>query len=359
MSTSRKIGHEEVNELTETSAKNNQRKHVTGVLLHLGSIFFQVIEGPVEAIDELWAKILADPRHEEVVVLKTELDVQHRLFGTWSMRIVDLNRLQELDEKELNEVVLEPVRVLLQTVTESYSILEKYTQATIFKIMQSGINPLTVAPRKCDKVVLFCDIVGFSTICEALEVEHMIVLVNSFFDAVTRNVSKFGGEVTKFIGDCVMAYFDGSQADAALNCALAIVQEVDHLRHGASDNDPTKILYCGIGINRGTVIEGNIGSAIKKDYTLLGDAVNIAARLESSTRDQKHSLVFSESVKQMTHLEWQFCELGSLTPRGRKSEIRIYSLNDPAISSAGTGQDIMQQIGTFIERYTAADDERV
>lgn len=173
-----------------------------------------------------------------------------------------------------------------------------------------------------------------------------------------------------------MAYFDGSQADAALNCALAIVQEVDHLRHGASDNDPTKILYCGIGINRGkrdsferhewhtclelgTVIEGNIGSAIKKDYTLLGDAVNIAARLESSTRDQKHSLVFSESVKQMTHLEWQFCELGSLTPRGRKSEIRIYSLNDPAISSAGTGQDIMQQIGTFIERYTAADDERV
>lgn len=138
ISTSRKIGHEEVNELTETSAKNNQRKHVTGVLLHLGSIFFQVIEGPVEAIDELWAKILADPRHEEVVVLKTELDVQHRLFGTWSMRIVDLNRLQEIDEKELNEVVLEPVRVLLQTVTESYSILEKYTQATIFKIIQSG-----------------------------------------------------------------------------------------------------------------------------------------------------------------------------------------------------------------------------
>lgn len=138
MSTSRNIRPEEVQALTETSAKNNQRKHVTGVLLHLGNVFFQVIEGPVEAIEELWPKIAADPRHEEVVVLKTELDAQHRLFGTWSMRAVDLNRLQEFNEKELNEVVLEPVRVLLKTVTESYSILEKYTQATIFKIMRSG-----------------------------------------------------------------------------------------------------------------------------------------------------------------------------------------------------------------------------
>ncbi len=138
MSSSRKIGLQEINEITETSIKNNKRRQVTGVLVHLSNLFFQVIEGPVEAIDEVWSKILADPRHEEVVVLKTELDIQSRLFGTWSMRIVDLNRLQELDEKELNEVVLEPVRVLLQTVTESYSILEKYTQATIFKIMQSG-----------------------------------------------------------------------------------------------------------------------------------------------------------------------------------------------------------------------------
>ncbi len=79
----------------------------------------------------------------------------------------------------------------------------------------------------------------------------MIELVNSFFDAVTRNVSKRGGEVTKFIGDCVMAYFDGSQADAALECALSIIQEVDDMRHKASKTDPTKILHCGIGINRG------------------------------------------------------------------------------------------------------------
>lgn len=109
----------------------------------------------------------------------------------------------------------------------------------------------------------------------------------------------------------------------------------------------------------GTVIEGNIGSAIKKDYTLLGDAVNIAARLESSTRDRKHALVFSESVKEMTLLDWQFCELGSITPRGRKSEIRIYSLNDAAISSSGTGQDMMQQIRTFIDRYNTAENEVV
>lgn len=88
----------------------------------------------------------------------------------------------------------------------------------------------------------------------------MILLVNSFFDAVTRNVSKFGGEVTKFIGDCVMAYFDGSQADAALSVALAIVQEIDDLRHNAADSDPTKILYCGIGINRGKCAHDQLNS---------------------------------------------------------------------------------------------------
>ncbi len=103
------------------------------------------------------------------------------------------------------------------------------------------------------------------------------------------------------------------------------------------------------------MIEGNIGSSIKKDYTLLGDAVNVAARLESSTRGQKHSLVFSESVKEMTRADWKFCELGTLTPRGRKSEIRIYSLDSPAISRSGTGHDIMQQIRAFIERYTGTD----
>ncbi len=315
------LSSSEIRQIEQLSVENNRRDQITGVLLYLSGLFFQVLEGEEDNLDKLFAKISQDKRHTDVLCLKMENFITDRRFPDWAMKIINLDKN--------TDVLMQPIKVLLQTVAESYRIVERYTQPSVINILNRGQNPLTVSPRTVDKIIFFSDIVAFSTFTEILPVAEVVKLVNSYFTLCTRIICAHEGEVTKFIGDCVMASFPRKQADAAICASLEIFSELQTCRDQTEVTNPLHFLYNGIGLSYGKVIEGNIGSSLKMDYTLLGDTVNVAARLQALTRSLPYSLAMTEKVKaccNQTH--WSFIHLGPHQAKGRQELIEVYSIEE-------------------------------
>lgn len=306
----------DLEELGRKSSAANSRKDITGALVHFAGMFFQIIEGQAAEIDQLFAKIRLDPRHQNILILKTELNVVQRLFPEWSMKIINLD--SNVDD------LIRPVKIMLQTIIDSHGIIEQYTQPAVLKLLSLGLNPLMVPPRKVERIVLFGDIVSFSTISELLPVEKVAGMINHFLDIAGSEIAAMGGEVTKFIGDCIMAYFPGECADDAINACLNILHELEVERNKAGNQDLSRLLYCGFGLSKGDVIEGNLGSKVKTDYTILGDPVNTAARLEALTRVVKKSLIVAEEVKISARSSWNFCSLGRLDLKGKAQSCEAF-----------------------------------
>lgn len=333
---SRHLLAEEIQQINEVSIRNNQRDNITGVLLYLNTLFFQIIEGEAEQIDKLYERIRVDGRHTDILCLKTEYNITERKFPDWDMKLIDLD--------EYSDVLIQSViKNLLQTLTESHRVLERYTPPRVINFINEGINPLTVLPQTVEKIILFSDIVAFSTLTEKLPVNKVVTLVNDYLTICSRIISAQGGEVIKFIGDSVMASFTKEQGDAALRASLEILIELKRLRENADSQNPLRWLYAGIGLSCGKVIEGNVGAIVKMDYTLLGDAVNVAARLESLTRHLPHTLALTAEVKNCCKANWSFIPLGKHPIKGKQKWIEVYSIDQV---SAKKSRDIipMEQV---------------
>jgi len=180
-----KVSHQlsfaEIQKIGEVSIKNNQRQNLTGVLLYLNGMFFQIIEGKTEKVDKLYEKILTDDRHIDILCLKAEHQITDRIFPDWAMKTINLD--------ENSELLIQPIKILLQTVTESHRVLERYTQPSVFNFINHGINPLTVVPQMVEKHIFFGDIVAFSTFSEKLPVKEVVTLVNHYLTICTRIIS--------------------------------------------------------------------------------------------------------------------------------------------------------------------------
>jgi len=335
----RLLSDQEIQAIGEISSANNKAKGITGVLVSIGGHFFQIIEGEEGAIDDLFQTISRDPRHIGLLCLKTEFNIAKRLFPNWSMNTINLD--QNTDS------VLYPVKILFQTVGATHRIIEQYTQPSVLRIMASGINPLSVPVRKVDKLILFTDIVSFSFLSNRYPVEEVSQVVNDVFDLCTTTIASQGGEVTKFMGDCVMAYFSASQVDQALSASLSFLEHLQTLRREAQPGTLRSVLYCGIGLSLGTVIEGNIGSAKKMDYTIIGDPVNTAAQVESLTRQLHKTLAFTEKVKNHAQQPWNFLDVGNFNLKGKEGVSRIFSLDDELVSDFASHRNIKEQLQKF------------
>jgi class 3 adenylate cyclase len=324
---SRPLSVEEIQQLGEVSVRNNLRDEITGVLLYLSGIFFQVFEGEEEHVELLFAKIQLDERHKDMLCLKTEYNIMGRQFPNWGMKTINLD--------DNTDILMQPIKSLLQTVAESYRIVERYTQPSVINILNRGLNPLLVSPRLVEKIIYFSDIVAFSAFAERLPVTEVVTLVNHYLTICTRIISAAGGEVTKFIGDCVMASFAGDQGDNAIRASLAILSELKLLRESVGPSSPLHGLYTGIGLSHGSVIEGNVGSALKMDYTLLGDAVNVAARLEALTRQLPYALALTAGVKNACNQQhWSFVSLGQHQVKGKQELIEVFSVVEAIIKKS-------------------------
>ena len=270
----RPLTKRDIDAIRGSAVRYNHRHGVTGILVCLGDMFFQALEGKEAVVDKLYnERILHDTRHQNVLCLSAVNGINVRMFPEWDMRVYDLN--------EETEGLPLAFRQMLTALLESSQIISQYTQPSILRMLEQGVNPTLVKPRRIRATVLFSDILGFSHFAERLKPAELIDLVNSHVDSCTDQIDRHGGQVNKLLGDGVLAYFPQAETDAAVGAATGILEEMKRRRRRASGTSALRILYGGIGLANGMVYEGNIGSALKRDFTVLGNTVNLASRLES------------------------------------------------------------------------------
>lgn len=332
----RRLDANEIQAIGQVSASNNRTVGITGVLISLHDYFFQVLEGEEDALAILLERIRRDTRHRDMRILKAENDIAERQFPKWSMRTIRLVGSDDL--------VLEAIRDMLQNIADSHRIIERYTQPTVLQFLTEGVNPLTVPPRQTEKIVLFSDMVAFSYLSDLFPVEKVAEVVNAFLEVCSLTIVEHGGIVAKYVGDCTVAYFESAQADAALFACLEVLRRVGRMREEPQGSHLMRFLYCGFGLSAGTVIEGNFGSSVKMDYTVLGSTVNMAARLESLTRDIAKPLALSESVKQLSIQPWPFVNAGDFILKGAGESCPVYTLDDPLMQTFKSHAELNEEM---------------
>jgi class 3 adenylate cyclase len=311
---------EEITELGRLSSLNNNRLGLTGVLISVHDYFFQILEGPEAVLDQLLDKIRMDPRHRDLTILSVEYGLPERLFTDWGMRTVCLN--------EESGVLLQSIRMMLRTIAQSHHIIGRYTQPSVLKLLTEGINPLTIPVKRSERLVLNGSIAGLSKLANQFSTENVSELIQEFFEIVSSCVIEHGGQVADYMGDSIVAYFNTEQADAAIAATLDALQglsEIHRRKH------PLYTYAIGsFSLASGTVLEGNFGSSLKMSYSLIGQAVDEAVRLQASCRHHGKALIVAESVRKSAKGAWIFEPL--ITENNADSP--VYTLDHDLVKQA-------------------------
>ena len=187
--------------------------------------------------------------------------------------------------------------------------------------------------------ILFADLRGFTALSENLSPPELIELLNDYLERMSAEIERHGGVIDKFIGDAIMAVFGAplkqeGDADNALRSALAMEQALAKLNLELETSGRPK-LGIGIGINTARVIAGNIGSHRRLNYSVIGDGVNVAARLEALTRTSEYrtNILVSAATIKAAQGEYSARDLGCVTVKGRQEPVEIFALENNSSQS--------------------------
>lgn len=210
------------------------------------------------------------------------------------------------------------------------SAMGKYMSQDVMKRIVQNIDNLGLGGKKSVVSVLFADIRGFTSMSEQMSAQEVSEILNEYFTEMEPIITKYNGVINKFIGDAVMAIFgepiqDKNHAQNAVKCAYAMLTKVKELQKKWIREGKPKI-EIGIGINTGEVFVGNIGSVNRMEYTVIGDTVNLASRLEGYNKIYKTKLLISpttyEEVKGFTDV----IKISDVQIRGKANKMDIYEV---------------------------------
>jgi adenylate cyclase len=183
--------------------------------------------------------------------------------------------------------------------------------------------------------VMFCDMRGFTRLAGEMAPLDLQALLNDIFNRLSSVIQAHGGTIDKYMGDCVMAFWGAPQPQAdhaarAVACAQDLIAAVASFNATRAASTPD--IQMGIGINTGLVCVGDMGSSIRRSYTVIGDAVNLASRLEGLSKTYQVSVVVSSSTQVAAQAQktsdatFAWTDLGSATIEGIASPVHIYTL---------------------------------
>ncbi len=193
----------------------------------------------------------------------------------------------------------------------------------------------TLGGERMDVAVLFSDLRGFTAMSERLDPQQLVRELNAYLEAMVAVIHSHGGVVDKYVGDSIMAVFGaprGSGADAANALRAAVGMQnalVDHNRWRAQEG--LAPLQQGIGIHHGPVVAGNVGTTQHAQYTVVGDTVNLAARLQAATKDHSVGILLSDAVHRAATAQPgerplpPLKPVGAITVRGREASVETYT----------------------------------
>jgi adenylate cyclase len=210
----------------------------------------------------------------------------------------------------------------------------RYVSKDVYDQLIAHPERAELGGKRRDMTVLFSDIRGFTSITEKGQPEELVGQLNEYFSRMVAVVFRHRGTVDKFVGDMVMALFgapldDPAHAEHAAQAAVDMVHELGELNRQWAAQGRAQ-LDIGIGVNSGEMIAGNIGSSSIMSYTVIGDNVNLGARLESLNKDYKTRIIISDATRTRLTGTYDLQPLGDVIVKGKTRPVAIFEIRVPS-----------------------------
>jgi adenylate cyclase len=241
--------------------------------------------------------------------------------------------------------------VMIEDITEEKrlkSTMSRYMDPSVAeKLLQAGAEIL--GGQSSVATVLFSDIRSFTTLTEELGPQATVSLLNEYFTIMVDCIQYEGGMLDKFIGDAIMAVFGtpinhDDDEDRAVRAGINMLRELNayNLRRAGEGKKP---IHIGIGINTDTIVSGNIGSPRRMDYTVIGDGVNLASRLESACKQYHVRLLVSENTLKKVRGTYRSREIDRVIVKGKTQPVGLFEILD--YHTDETFPNIMELLDSF------------
>ena len=236
---------------------------------------------------------------------------------------VNFEDLELTVEKTIKHVT--QMRETMKAIKEN-NILKMYVDETVLNFMGGReFESSLMVNETVEASVAFIDICSFTTISENESPDTVVKLLNNYFDVMVKEIISQGGHVDKFMGDAIMAVFRGDyHLDRAIDACLAVRKKIEEL-----PNESGNIFFApkvSIGINSGEMISGNIGSGNLRrlDYTVIGDAVNMAQRLQAAAKEGQ--IIISESSYEKVKESFNCKKVGEVVLKNKSNPVMVYEV---------------------------------
>ena len=257
----------------------------------------------------------------------------------------------------LSLIAVEAVAFSLQEKSGKFmrGAFSNYLSGDLLDKLIENPEALSLGGESKELSILFSDIRGFTTISESMDPVSLINLLNRYFTPMTNSVLDNGGMLDKYIGDAVMAFFNApvdikDHADASCRSALEMIVKLDALNEELAHENiaPLKI---GIGINSAVVVVGNMGSDTRFNYTVIGDGVNLASRVESLTKNYGVNILITEFTVSKISDIFIVREIEPVKVKGKDRAVLLYELMPNSKSS----KEVKELYDKALEVYKSGD----
>jgi len=285
-------------------------------------ILISKVTGPIVTVSRTMEKVIKTGDLNIVVPVQYNDEVG-QMSQTFNLMTKELDRAYNRIKSYALDAVLAQKRE-----RKIRQIFQKYVpQELIDRFFQNPESMLVGENRELS--VLFSDIRSFTTISESMRPDELVQSLNRYFSIMVDIIYSRGGVIDKYIGDAIMAFFgapvkhenDGQQS---LEAALDMIEALETFNKEQRERGAPEFKI-GIGINYGLVTVGNIGSERKMDYTVIGDMVNLASRLEGQTKPYHEQLIFSDFLKEQLNASTPIRLVDCIAVKGKTKGVRIYT----------------------------------
>lgn len=224
------------------------------------------------------------------------------------------------------------------------STFSQYLAPSVVEALLKDPSKLKLGGEKKDMTVLFMDIAGFTSLSEKMKAEEITFILNTYLSALSDIILEHNGVIDKYIGDCIMAFWNApvdipKHRTVAVKSAIKCVEKLDDLNKQSNQKISVRV-----GINSGEMVVGNMGSDKRFSYTVLGDNVNLASRLEGANKFFKSKIMVSEDVYNEAKEEIVFKFLGRILVVGKTQPVKVY---EPLCVK----DNLSETCNSFIENY--------
>jgi adenylate cyclase len=294
-------------------------------------------------------------RVAETQQLDLTMDAEMRFAGEQRSVNVTVMPLISVEQKRLGSMIMIED---ISSEKRMKSTMSRYMDPSIAEeLLAAGAEAL--GGRSVPATVLFSDIRGFTTLTEELGPHATVSMLNEYFEIMVECIQNEGGMLDKFIGDAIMAAFGipvghDDDEDRAVRTAIAMIRSLEAW-NVTRVNEGKKPVNIGIGLNSDVVVTGNIGSKKRMDYTIIGDGVNLAARLESACKQYAARILISEFTQKKLRGTYRMREIDLVVVKGKTKPVAVYEILDYHRAETFPHlMDVVNQFNDGIAKYRAA-----